>query len=656
MYLKKIRFKNYGPLKAAEINPRFFENGNPVPIALVGVNGAGKTLVLSSILDGLVKIRTNIYSESTDVETGKLFKPLKHSIRSNNTSHFTEARSEYVVDENEFTFSEIISDSKDGAVFKLPEGYEAPPDFDKQRFEALGLSKTLSNIEQTDHNKIKRVVAAYFPAGRAEIPGWVGPNTKIDFNIQPRYSDQAGHSIWRINLVNEISQWLLDIVLDCELYDKQTLKVDYGGKLIDASIPTLGRNRRLLQHLNSILTEILRNNAESFVSARFTISERQLGNRTVSVNAKRDDGTEVVIANQLQDLSSGELMAFCLFSDLIRMAEVQGWNRENIADIKGIVLIDEIDLHLHIRLQKEVLPRLIKQMPKVQFIFSTHSPFLILGIAEDDVDIVNMPTATLIDASEFSEFGVAYDSFIEQNEGFKVQYETLKEKLSKMERIIVVTEGKTDWKHLRHALGKFQGDNEFTELDIDFYETPKNMGDGELKKLFGSLEKFPPTFPVICLFDRDQKNIVRDFTDNDEGYVISGKVAATCLVVPEHRSDTPDISIEHLYSDDALATSLEGTEKRLRYRHEIAFKSDKKTAFITDTPDVKSIEIYDSNVVELAKQDGTQKGNLAISKSVFADEIALSDIGTNFDLDGFRPTLKKLRDIHAALSAGLHLQ
>ncbi len=43
--------------------------------------------------------------------------------------------------------------------------------------------------------------------------------------------------------------------------------------------------------------------------------------------------------------------------------------------IEGIVLIDEVDLHLHIKLQKDILPQLIKLFPKVQFIVSSHSPF-----------------------------------------------------------------------------------------------------------------------------------------------------------------------------------------------------------------------------------------------------------------------------------------
>ena len=50
----------------------------------------------------------------------------------------------------------------------------------------------------------------------------------------------------------------------------------------------------------------------------------------------------------------------------------------NPADVQGIVLIDEIDLHLHPRLQRELVPRLRKTFPKTQWIVTTHSP-LVLG-------------------------------------------------------------------------------------------------------------------------------------------------------------------------------------------------------------------------------------------------------------------------------------
>ena len=45
--------------------------------------------------------------------------------------------------------------------------------------------------------------------------------------------------------------------------------------------------------------------------------------------------------------------------------------------IPGIVLIDEVETHLHLALQKQVLELLTTIFPNVQFIVSTHSPFIL---------------------------------------------------------------------------------------------------------------------------------------------------------------------------------------------------------------------------------------------------------------------------------------
>lgn len=50
-------------------------------------------------------------------------------------------------------------------------------------------------------------------------------------------------------------------------------------------------------------------------------------------------------------------------------------------DARGVVIIDEIDLHLHPELEKVVLPRLMRTFPNVQFIVSTHSPLVLTGLS-----------------------------------------------------------------------------------------------------------------------------------------------------------------------------------------------------------------------------------------------------------------------------------
>ncbi len=49
---------------------------------------------------------------------------------------------------------------------------------------------------------------------------------------------------------------------------------------------------------------------------------------------------------------------------------------------EGIVLIDELETHLHIELQRKILPFLTKFFPRVQFIISTHSPYIITSVSD----------------------------------------------------------------------------------------------------------------------------------------------------------------------------------------------------------------------------------------------------------------------------------
>lgn len=57
-------------------------------------------------------------------------------------------------------------------------------------------------------------------------------------------------------------------------------------------------------------------------------------------------------------------------------------------DLAGIVMIDEIDLHLHPELEQSVLARFRKTFPRVQFIISTHSPLVLSGVENKPENIV----------------------------------------------------------------------------------------------------------------------------------------------------------------------------------------------------------------------------------------------------------------------------
>lgn len=83
-----------------------------------------------------------------------------------------------------------------------------------------------------------------------------------------------------------------------------------------------------------------------------------------------------------QNLSSGYQAIFDIFADLLVRTEFFDISPE---ELRGIVLIDEIDAHLHISLQKKILPFFTNLFPSVQFIVSTHSPFVITSTDESTI-------------------------------------------------------------------------------------------------------------------------------------------------------------------------------------------------------------------------------------------------------------------------------
>lgn len=84
----------------------------------------------------------------------------------------------------------------------------------------------------------------------------------------------------------------------------------------------------------------------------------------------------------LEQLSDGERGLIALVFDLTRRLSIANPDSENpIAEGEALVLIDEIELHLHPKWQREVLPRLRATFKNCQFVVSTHSP-QVLGEVE----------------------------------------------------------------------------------------------------------------------------------------------------------------------------------------------------------------------------------------------------------------------------------
>jgi predicted ATPase len=80
---------------------------------------------------------------------------------------------------------------------------------------------------------------------------------------------------------------------------------------------------------------------------------------------------------RLNELAAGYSAILKIVMELMLRME----NKASLTyDISGVVLIDEIETHLHVGLQKKALPFLTKMFPNIQFIVTTHSPFVISSL------------------------------------------------------------------------------------------------------------------------------------------------------------------------------------------------------------------------------------------------------------------------------------
>lgn len=87
----------------------------------------------------------------------------------------------------------------------------------------------------------------------------------------------------------------------------------------------------------------------------------------------------------ISELSEGyKSMLSWLAHLIIHLLAANQWHGD-INKIKGIVLIDEVDLHLHPSWQQRVIPLLRESFPNLQFIGTTHSPMTVGGVSDGDI-------------------------------------------------------------------------------------------------------------------------------------------------------------------------------------------------------------------------------------------------------------------------------
>lgn len=333
------------------------------------------------------------------------------------------------------------------------------------------------------------------------------------------------------------------------------------------------------------------------------------------------------------------MMLIGIFLSILKDYDYTQPNAPASDEVVGIVLIDEIDLNLHIGQQEKILPRLIKMFPKVQFIITSHSPFFVKGMCETfgtKCDIVNMPDGELLTSiDDFSEIKETIDIF---NKDYTKLHNEIA-KLRNATKPIIITEGPTDIDYIKLAYsknGKMAPDviwqNAGSDINVKYnLKTIQNMKLGQT---------------VIGIFDRDNLSTISkpDFNIREERYLsLAHNVYAFAIPLPEHRknddSEKERISIEHYLTDKELKTEVEidGIKRRLFSADEFKKRTNKhksQNLYWTDCQYSQKSPIAilsgsDKEKVISGKEDGKTYN---LSKQAFVDFIKEDKEGfNNFD-------------------------
>lgn len=261
-----------------------------------------------------------------------------------------------------------------------------------------------------EHNYDKAFLKIFGKAGPGEFQ-LRQEGTKISTAIEliARIEKRGGRSLDRINLEDTPASPLTEQLFDD--YSPAFFVAGYGAtRRVETGdfSPSSARRARGLRYqrvaglfedhlalvpLQSWLPHIQRVDPRRFVEAIELLNAVLPDNIEFRGEQDQEDDQYVFLFDGVNTpfaaLSDGYRAFIGWVGDLIsHLNEVASPDKPLVAQ-SGLVLVDEIDLHLHPSWQREVIPKLAAAFPKLQFVFTSHSPLVASTVQRQNVFITD---------------------------------------------------------------------------------------------------------------------------------------------------------------------------------------------------------------------------------------------------------------------------
>jgi len=367
MHIQEIMLTNYRG--ATSLTLKLDQHLN----VLFGINGAGK----STVLDAMAIMLS--WAVSRICKPGAPGRPvLIDDIK--NGSSFSSIELMYITEKHQFSWR----------LAKGRQGHGSPKD-PSQLAGLADFAKELQDQISAHTEKVNLPLFVYYPVNRAVVD--------IPLRIRERHSfgllDAYEGALTSGANFRTFFEWYRDRE-DLENENRKYLDTLIPPDGLLYPDPQLEAVRRAIQQ---ILPEF----------GNFAVRRNPL-RMEVEKNGKR------LTINQLSD---GEKCLIAMVGDLARRMAIANPMRKNPLEGDGIVLIDEIDLHLHPKWQRMIVDKLLATFPACQFIISTHSPHVITHVQPEQLFLLRQSDDGITAEKPTESYGMNVDRILEDLMGLE---------------------------------------------------------------------------------------------------------------------------------------------------------------------------------------------------------------------------------------------
>ena len=390
--IKNLTLKNF---KCYDSSEHFIEFGNEL-IVIIGQNGTGKTVLLNAVK----KVASIILAR--DRRKGVNFIGDALNIRQNTIKNedarynfdFSQGSEDY-----EFPVVLICNGNIRGYKMKWYIEKQDKGDHSSMTFrEALDVFLTPLN-DGTAYPK--HPILCYFSHCFPHVKnGLVKYEKDILYNKSENPERRAGYYHWDedskdlflwqtmfVNAYKKLNDTILGIVVTEKLLS-QTSPTDKNRQVLKCRMKGLVRAQKEIEYVSGVLkdfTHVIQN----YDNESIEIESISIGHYTNNAG-KEIDSLKITFCNgeyrYFDMLPEGHKRIFSTVLEIAYRHFIL--NRKLVLDDaacppEGIVIIDEVELHLHPSLAEEVIQRLRRTFPRVQFIVTTHSPMIVSNVYND---------------------------------------------------------------------------------------------------------------------------------------------------------------------------------------------------------------------------------------------------------------------------------